>query len=241
MNETMGCGTEPHGPECLCDVVLGVERTPINYGMTDVWHGEAIARAMDVGVPWSGKDIADFGESMLKAYDMWKRDARRGEAIEGEVLRSKVCDMLRSGISMLDVSKRLDTEWAVIIRAMTNGVRGVVWGWDDAQWLMAEALIYDGFRYNGMDKLAKQMGVHRDVVIKLSEWYGVPINTEGQARLDFLKGLLADGLHPIDAMHAAHDAGYEEVTDQQMYHMRKRMVHNGDVTAPLPQRQVTAR
>jgi hypothetical protein len=220
-------------------VVLDGDGTPINYGMTDLWHGEAIARAMEVAVPWSSKDLADFGESMLKAYDMWKRDARRGEAVETEVLRMKVCELLRGGVSMLDVSKHLDVGFPAIIRAMTNGVRATCWDWDEVQWLTAEALIYDGFKYHGMDHLAKKLGVHRDVIAKLSEWYDVPLFTEGQARLDYLKDLLIDGLHPLDAAATAREAGYE-ATNENMYVMRKRLVHQGKVPAPMPERRVAA-
>lgn len=236
----MNCGTANHEEECLCDVHV-TEPTPINFGLTDTWHGEAIARAMGVGVPWRSCDVADFAESLLKAYDIWARDERRGEPIEGEVLRIKVCDLLQAGESMTDVATILGKPWATVIRAMTNGVPATVWAWDEHDWLSAEAVIYDSFKDHGAETLVQMLGgeIHRCVVEQLAEWYGVKINENGQERLDLLKGLLRDGMHPLDAVEYL---GHMDivVSREQLYMLRKRLAERGEVASPLPRRLARA-
>lgn len=233
------CGFAHHQPECLCDVII-VAEAPINYGLTDIWHGEAIARAMNLGVPWTGKTIADYGSALLKAYDIWTR-GHRGEPIEGEVLRGKVCDLLRTGESMTDVARILDLPWKHIIVAMTNGVPATVWTWDEHQWLHAEGIIYDHFKDHGAETLVAMLGgdIHRCVVEQLAEWYGVKINENAQDRLDLLKRLLLQGLHPLDVV-AECETRDITVTREQVYMIRKRLSERGEVPSPLPRRLAPA-
>lgn len=243
------CGQSAHQPECLCDVVI-VQATPINYGLTDVWHGEAIARALNVGVPWKSSDLVVFGEALLKAYDIWSRQERRGETIEGEVIRIKVCDLLRTGESMTDVARILHLDWKTVISAMTNGQPSTVWSWDEDQWRSAEAIIYDDFANHSKAELAMMLGIKQvwyeghgfappDVLDKLADWYGVKINENGQKRLDVLKQILRDGAHPVDAVAHAADLGYE-ATAKQCYMIRKRLSERGEVASVLPKRKVAA-
>lgn len=237
------CGQPSHQSECICDVIVtDADRArPYRYGTHDLWHGDAIARAIGVGVPWKPEDFALFGESLLKAYDIWSREERRGEPLEQEVLRMKVIDLLRTGESMNDVGLLLNIERDDIMRAMTNNTPATVWGWTETDWRHAEAIIYDHFANHGCEKLIEMLGgdMHHCVVEQLADWYGVKINENGQDRLDRLKRLLIDGMHPIDAVVAAADMGYV-VSDQQLYHMRKRLAQRGEVSDVLPRRLAKA-
>lgn len=234
-NQVTNCGESHHQPECLCDVVVQAT-TPINFGLTDTWHGEAIARAMNLGVPWSSSDVATFGEALLKAYDIWSSDTRRGERIETEALRIKVCDLLRAGESMVDVAHILGQSWQHVIEAMTNGVPATVWSWDEDAWRAAEAIIYDSFKTHTANALTTMLGgVHHCVIEQLAEWYGVTVNAEGQTRMDFLKGLLRDGLHPIDVVIRAEEAGIK-CNNEQLYMMRSRLVQRGELCSVMPRR-----
>jgi hypothetical protein len=230
------CGIVGHDDACLCDVTLPETPTPIAFGLTELWHGEAIARALGFGVPWDSEQFAEFGEALTKAYDIWARKERRGERIEGEVLRLKACELLQTGVSMVDVAYRLDVAHSELMHAMTNGQHSAVWDWDDTDWLVVEAVIYDDFANLSRDNLAIKIGVHHHVVEHLSEWYGVKVNQNGQTRLDRMKMALLDGLHPNDAEQQLRLEGWD-VTAMQLYKMRKRMAERGEVSFVIPLRR----
>lgn len=233
---TPPCGTVDHDEACLCDVNLPETPTPITFGLTELWHGEAIARALGLGVPWDSAAFVKFGEALLKAHDLWARKERRGERIEGEVLRMKTCDLLRSGVSMIDVARHLDVTHSEVMHAMTNGQHSAVWDWDETDWLVAEAIIYDSFANLSRDNLALRIGVHHHVVEHLADWYGVKVNQNGQARLDRMKAVLRAGVHPVDAEPMLRAEGFD-VTAMQLYKTRKRMAERGEVSFVLPRRR----
>jgi len=212
---------------------------PINFGLTELWNGETITRAMNLGVPWSRSDVADFGTALLKAHDMWAKGSPRGETVEGEVLRNKVCDLLRGGDSMVDVARILDLPWKTIARALTNNVPTPVWNWSEHDWLRVEGIIYDSFPNHGDKALAAMLGpdVTWRVVASLAEWYGVTVNQNGQERLTAMQAALRGGMHPVDACAHFTTLGYA-CTKEQMYMMRKRLSANGEVSPVLPQRAV---
>lgn len=230
------CGDTTHDPDCLCDVII-IDPTPINYGLTDVWHGDAIARAIGVGVPWKHGDVADFGDALLKAYDIWSRPNRRGERIEGEVLRLKVLDLLRTGESMTVIPRLLDVPYKDIMHAMTNGVPATVWAWDEMRWLTAEAIIHDHFSKHGCEVLIDMLGgnLHHCVIDQLADWYGVKVNEKAQDRLTLMRKVLTEGAHPLDAYNHFTSLGIA-CSKEQVYMMRKRMVKNGMVSPVMPSR-----
>lgn len=233
--QVLTCGVVGHVAECLCDVILG-EPTPINFGLTDVWHGEAVARAMGVGVPWTSATVAEYTASLLAAYDLWRsRGVNRGEAIETEVLRHKVCDLLRAGESIVDVARMLDVDFKSMIHAMTNHVPATCWGWSEAEWLAVEAIIFDHFRSRSAEQLAAMIGpgVHHCVVDELAVWYDVSINADGAERQARMRGLLSDGWHPKEVAIEMRANGFD-VSNEQVYMVRKRMANNGEVGSLMP-------
>lgn len=229
------CGTVDHDEACLCDVELPETPTPIAFGLTELWHGEAIARAIGVGVPWTRKAFVDYGEALLKAHDLWARRERRGERIEGEVLRMKVCDLLRAGVSMIDVANQLDVDHDDVMHAMTNGQPSTVSDWDEAEWLTAEGVIYDHFANMSREELAIRLGISERMVGSLADWYGVSINVNGQTRNDRMRAALRE-LHPLDALDALKADGIT-CTPNQLYMMRKRMAERGEVGFVIPKRK----
>lgn len=237
VNTATTCGVADHEAECLCDVTLPDTPTPIRFGLTELWHGEAIARATGAGVPWTGKGIADFGSALLKAYDMWSRREQRGQAYSDEVLRNNVIDLLRSGESMTDVARIVDCDWHHLIRVMTNYSPSAVWGWDEEMWLTVEAIIYDHFRDHGHDALAKMIGDGSwRVVEALADWYGVKVNENGQDRMDAIKARLREGWHPMDVAASMRAYGHK-CSNEQAYMIRKRLVTRGELSPVMPARR----
>lgn len=61
----LGCGVAEHSIDCLCDVKLTGEPLPITVTIpNDYWCGEAITDYFDLGVPWTGADLATFFEGL---------------------------------------------------------------------------------------------------------------------------------------------------------------------------------
>lgn len=235
------CGTPTHPPDCYCDVALDAEEIPINYGSHEMWHGEAIVRALGIAVPWTSVSLEKFGESLCRAHDIWERQrhGHGGRTVEGEALRAAILDELRAGESMIDLARLLDVPFKTILETLTRSQPAVCWNWDEAEWLHVEAVIYDHFADNGNETLATMLGVHKCVVESLAEWYGVKINENGQDRIDRLKRLLLDGLHPVDAAKEANAQGIV-ANNEQMYKLRQGMRERGEVSMAMPRRLVVS-
>ena len=243
-----GCGIASHSRGCNCDVDLdaAAERNdaprigPMCKVGTDdgLWNSRRIADALKVGHPYTADTFLLLYESVTSTYDLLAREGKRGEAIEGEMLRIQVCDLLRTGVSMTTVASALDLPLETIMRAMTNGVSAVVWSWDETQWLEAEAIIHGSFETHSGEQLAAMLGVHHCVIDKLAEWYGVTLNVKGKAYNDLLNSTLLRGLNPHDAAEYLATLGIT-VSPETMYNRRKRLVESGEVSSVIPKRQRT--
>lgn len=220
----MNCGQYNHADDCLCDV--GVSgKTPISFGLTELWHGERVARSLGLGVPWTGATFMDCMAALTYAYDIWSRDqmVRRGTPIEGEVLRGRVVDLLQSGESMVDMATLLDVPFKTIIETMTDGKRSSIWDWDDVEWLRAEAIIHDNFCEHGRQTLATMVGVTERIVSRLAEWYGVAVNQNAADRLTAMKGVLVECFDLGEAVERIRFLGYE-CNVAQLRELQRRMV-----------------
>ena len=228
------CGLD-HAVDCLCDVHIE-SITPINFGTNELWHGEAVTRAMNLGVPWSSKDFADLMGALTKAHDTWV-EGKHFNNTEAHVLRVQIIDLLRAGDSIIDVADILGCAFKQVLSALTNDTPATVWMWDEAQWLAAEALIYDGFEHHSAEVLVEMLGggFHRGVIDQIADWYGVTVNLNGQARLTQMQDALRGGMHPLDAVVHFTALGFK-CSPNQMYMMRKRLSERGEVSSALPSR-----
>lgn len=237
------CGVPEHESDCLCDVVLEGDPTPINFGLTELWHGAAVAQALDLGVPWDGGAVADFGSALLKAYDIFTK-LGRGQSHDLTTLAEQAKGLLRTGTSMVDVSRQLDCTHSMVMQALTNNVPSVCWEWRESDWLDMEDVVYNHFPslserqaaavVCGGDPSGKS-GAARRLAANLADWYGVRLGQNAQERLDAMKAALLDGLHPIDATALVASYGFE-VTLPQMRMARRRLVASGECCAELPPR-----
>ena len=61
----LGCGVSEHDIDCLCDVKLTGK--PLEVKVTiphSYWCGDAIVEHYDLGIPWTGADLATFFEGL---------------------------------------------------------------------------------------------------------------------------------------------------------------------------------
>lgn len=229
-------------PDCLCDVIIN-EETNIAVGIDEMWHGRRIADALGLGVPWTSASFAELMSSITQAHDIWlernqsvgdgwNSENQNGMGVEDQVLRHTVINLLSTGMSMVDVPRHLDLDYQTIIRAMTHYNESVFWGWDEVDWLTAEAVIYDDFEHNGEEKLVKLLGgVSRSTVRSLANWYSVTVNCEGQRRLDTIKAAIRTG-RPLRDIHEELTAQGVECNRDQLSAMRRNMIKRGELDAP---------
>ncbi len=61
----LGCGVSDHDIDCLCDVHITGEPWTVGVTIPDsYWCGEAITTHFNLGVPWTGADLATFFEGL---------------------------------------------------------------------------------------------------------------------------------------------------------------------------------
>lgn len=73
------CGVLEHETTCLCDVYV-TEAKPISVTIPyDILGGEGVARALNLGVPWTSGDLASFFEALGRGYEALAKE-RRDEA-----------------------------------------------------------------------------------------------------------------------------------------------------------------
>jgi len=61
----LGCGNKEHSIDCLCDVIITGEPWKVNVTIpNDYWCGDAITDSFNLGVPWTGGDLATFFEGL---------------------------------------------------------------------------------------------------------------------------------------------------------------------------------
>lgn len=61
----LGCGIKEHSIDCLCDVIITGEPWQVSVTIPgDYWCGEAITDHFNLGVPWTGADLATFFEGL---------------------------------------------------------------------------------------------------------------------------------------------------------------------------------
>lgn len=230
----LGCGQADHDDACLCDVVVE-HPTPIRFGTHELWHGAAITRALDLGVPWSGASFEKFGDALLRAHDIFVQ-LGSGASHDVTTLAERAKELLRTGTSMVDVHRQLECTRSMVVQALTNNSPSDCWDWDEQRWLEVEGVVYDRFASFTIRQAAAVLGCGRRLAANLADWYGVRLGQGAQSRLDAMKAALVEGLHPIDAAAHVEALGYE-VTLSQMRATRRRLVERGECAAELPARR----
>lgn len=189
LNHHLGCGVEEHEADCLCDVNLPDSPTPINYGLTDVWHVQTgpadplgsdvptlpmsmkLAMKLGVGKPWTGSDVADLGAALLQAYEAHARCKARTEG-EDTTRRHEdaevIIGLLAAGESIVDVPDLLDLDWADVMYALSRGKQAPYIGWDEHRWIEVEGKILDGITAT---PLGKQYGIDFRTAKRMIDWY----------------------------------------------------------------------
>jgi hypothetical protein len=65
--KVLGCGVEEHHEDCLCDVHISGEPWEVKVTIPlDYWCGQEIVDHFDLGVPWTGADLATFFEKLAE-------------------------------------------------------------------------------------------------------------------------------------------------------------------------------
>lgn len=237
MENIGGCGVASHDETCLCDVKI-TKPVEIKFGLTEVWHADAITQVLELGVPWSSEDAATLAESLVYAYDIWRMER---VSIDRTVLRDKVLTLLGSGTSMVDVPALLDVSRDVIVRALTNGAESACWSWTEMDWLMVEGVVYDDFGKCSRSVLRSRIEELLDTTINvrliasLSEWYSTPYNQSAQDRSNVMRGMLIEGFHPDDVVESMTAQGFD-VTIDSVKSLRRRMTRDGIVDQKYPAR-----
>lgn len=69
----VGCGTDGHGGECLCDVIIRQPLPPLKAclsdGVQDLWMGSRVAEVQGYSRPWTDDKILDYLQDMAKFWD----------------------------------------------------------------------------------------------------------------------------------------------------------------------------
>lgn len=167
------CKVRKHQDDCLCDVVVK-EPAPINFGFTDVWHADIVAKAVGYKEGNEGAALADFLEALGSAYEATRVVAAQDEDwLEGThdtAYRAKIVKLLRSGESIIDLPDVLCDSFAHIIACLTRGRPCIVWSWPEATW----ATLEDAMRATEVSPttLAKTFNVTYSQAESFVEWYG---------------------------------------------------------------------
>lgn len=120
----LNCGNTEHPLECLCDVII-TEVKPITVTLPyDVKYGKAITDHLDIGVPWSSKDLADFLEMLGKIQDMARRPSEWGDRQPmkprdlkklNEEQLTALKNLIKSKIKPTPITRIMETEYGVSI------------------------------------------------------------------------------------------------------------------------------
>lgn len=69
----IGCGVLEHPEECLCDVKLPAEPTPIRVrdAVNEMFMGPSVCEYRGYSVPWTPNKILDYFVDLCRFYDAW--------------------------------------------------------------------------------------------------------------------------------------------------------------------------
>lgn len=146
--------------------VMVTDPCPINFGTHELWQGDFITRLLNLGIPWTSRDLHDFLDALGTAYDSYRDlQAQLNVANDGATtmnpfdIRAVTTAYLRAGESMIDMPALVECTWDELIHALSQGKEGVFYAdWGDAEWLKFESLI-EGDGPFSMSALAREMGL----------------------------------------------------------------------------------
>jgi len=73
--QPLGCGVEEHDVECLCDIPYSDEPFVVNVTIPDDYFaGQEICDMFNLGVPWTGADLATFFEKVAEVRSYINRN-----------------------------------------------------------------------------------------------------------------------------------------------------------------------
>lgn len=79
-DDWLGCGTEGHDVDCLCDVVLRNPLRPLDECMTDavqdMWMARTMCEVRGYSRPWTNEKILDFLVDMRTFYDAYHESSQ---------------------------------------------------------------------------------------------------------------------------------------------------------------------
>lgn len=136
----IGCGVIEHHENCLCDVVLPQEPTPIRVkdAVKEMFMGPQICELRGYGVPWTPNQMLDYFTDLCRFYDSWTlqndeggftlNDVPQGLHIEGtkfaqwSIIREtvKMC-MDRLDLPLVHILQHLDVTADEFLEAACAG------------------------------------------------------------------------------------------------------------------------
>lgn len=225
-DDWLGCGTDGHDPDCLCDVVITNPLPPLAECMTDavqdMWMARTMCEVRGYSRPWTRDKILDFLEDMRTFYDAYHAsnqpmagaerlceveflvvpfDLKRLE--QWKLVRQAIADCMDKfpDDSLVDIMRQLGVTPKFVVDAMTTGKPSRDWDWDSIARL--DALLSE--QYVNLAQIGREMGVSAEAIEGLFKyWRGRRIHKWGEvtpvhpAMLMFRKLCLETDMAPVE-------------------------------------------
>lgn len=127
----LGCGVAEHDSDCLCDVHISGEPWEVKVTIPyDFFAGEEICEMFNLGVPWTGADLATFFEKVaevrqyftrhgqvhrIPVYDPENKRPRHGNSKLTHEQLNDLKDWVRAGGKPTELANRVFEEFGVTI------------------------------------------------------------------------------------------------------------------------------